>query len=64
VVGCDVAGVDMMVDGEGQPFIVEVNYSPGFKGMEAASGLDIAGRIIQLAADRYHENQTTHGHLK
>jgi ribosomal protein S6--L-glutamate ligase len=57
VVGCDVAGVDMMVDGEGQPFIVEVNYSPGFKGMEAASGLDIAGRIVRFAADRYHESQ-------
>jgi ribosomal protein S6--L-glutamate ligase len=56
-VGCDVAGVDMMVDGEGRPFIVEVNYSPGFKGMEKASGLDIAGRIIQLAAHRYRENR-------
>jgi ribosomal protein S6--L-glutamate ligase len=40
-----------------RPFIVEVNYSPGFKGMEKASGLDIAGRIIQLAADRYRENR-------
>lgn len=54
-VGCDVAGVDMMVDAENRPFIVEVNYSPGFKGMEAATGLDIAGRIIQFAADRYYQ---------
>lgn len=51
--GCDVAGVDMMIDADSKPFIVEVNYSPGFKGMEAATGLDIAGRIIQFAADRY-----------
>jgi ribosomal protein S6--L-glutamate ligase len=54
-VGCDVAGVDMMVNAENRPFIVEVNYSPGFKGMESANGMDIAGRIIQLAADRYRE---------
>jgi ribosomal protein S6--L-glutamate ligase len=54
-VGCDVAGVDLMVEEEGRPLIVEVNYSPGFRGMEAASGLDIAGRIIRLAIDRYQE---------
>ena len=48
-VGCDVAGVDMMVDGNGRPLIVEVNYSPGFRGMEAATGLNIARRVIRLA---------------
>jgi ribosomal protein S6--L-glutamate ligase len=53
--GCDVAGVDMMVADDGRPLIVEVNYSPGFKGMEAASGQDIAGRIIAFAAERYHQ---------
>jgi ribosomal protein S6--L-glutamate ligase len=52
-VGCDVAGVDMIVDKDGRPFIVEVNYAPGFKGLEAATGLDIAGRIVQFAAERY-----------
>jgi ribosomal protein S6--L-glutamate ligase len=51
-VGCDVAGVDMMVDADNRPFIVEVNYSPGFKGLEAATGLDIAARIVKFAADR------------
>jgi len=57
VVGCDVAGVDMIVDKDDRPFIVEVNYSPGFKGLEAATGLDIAGRIIQFAADRYRQHR-------
>lgn len=56
VVGCDVAGVDMMVDNHARPLIVEINYSPGFKGLEAATGLDIAGRIIQFAADK-HQRQ-------
>ena len=57
VVGCDVAGVDMIVDKDDRPFIVEVNYSPGFKGLEASTGLDIAGRIIQFAADRYRQHR-------
>lgn len=56
-VGCDVAGVDMMVDRDNRPLIVEVNYSPGFKGLEAATGLDIAGRIVHIAMDRYREKQ-------
>ena len=49
------AGVDMMIDADNRPLIVEVNYSPGFKGMEAASGLDIAGRIIRFAIDCYEQ---------
>ena len=56
-VGCEVAGVDMIVDKDDRPFIVEVNYSPGFKGMEAATGLNIAGRIIDFAAERYHQKR-------
>ncbi|MBC2712402.1 MAG: RimK family alpha-L-glutamate ligase [Desulfosarcina sp.] len=56
-VGCDIAGVDMMVSADGYPLVVEVNYSPGFKGMEAATGLDIATRMIQFAVDRYREKQ-------
>jgi ribosomal protein S6--L-glutamate ligase len=58
-VGCDVAGVDMMVGMDGRPQIVEVNYSPGFKGMEKASGMDSAGRIVRLAVDRYTKNLST-----
>ncbi|MCB2148096.1 MAG: RimK family alpha-L-glutamate ligase [Deltaproteobacteria bacterium] len=60
-VGCDVAGVDMMVDKDDRPFIVEVNYSPGFKGLEAATGLDIAGRIVHFAMDRYREKRESMG---
>ena len=56
-VGCDVAGVDMMAEGAGRPLILEVNYSPGFRGMETASGLDIAGRIIRLAIEHYQEKK-------
>ena len=58
VVGCDVAGVDMMIDPSGLPLIAEVNYAPGFKGLEAATQMDIAGHIITAAVDQYHRHQT------
>ena len=48
VIGLDIAGIDMIVDGNGKSRVVEVNYSPGFKGLEAATGrMDIAGMIIR-----------------
>ncbi len=49
--GLDIAGVDLVVDREGRTLVIEVNYSPGFKGLEAATGLDIAGRIVEFAAE-------------
>jgi len=45
-VGLEIAGVDLIVDEKGKVCVIEVNYSPGFSGLEAATGLDIAGRII------------------
>ncbi len=52
IVDAHVAGVDLMIGESGEPVVVEVNYSPGFKGMEKATGLDIAGKIISYAWDR------------
>ena len=46
VLGLEVAGVDLM-DSTGGPLIIEVNSSPGFEGIEKATGLNIAGSIIQ-----------------
>ncbi len=43
----DIAGVDMMVGKNGKPLVVEVNYSPGFRGLEQASGKDISLEIIE-----------------
>lgn len=43
--GLDVCGVDM-VESERGPLVLEVNSSPGLEGIEEASGLDIAGKII------------------
>lgn len=52
-VGLEIAGVDIMLDQQGRPSVIEVNYSPGFKGLEAATGLDIAGRIVGYVVATY-----------
>ncbi|MBS5772831.1 MULTISPECIES: 30S ribosomal protein S6--L-glutamate ligase [Kosakonia] len=43
--GLDVAGVDILRANRG-PLVMEVNASPGLEGIEKATGLDIAGRMI------------------
>jgi len=51
-VGLDIAGIDLMVAKGGTPQVGEVNYAPGFKGLEAATGRDIAGEIIDFVGGR------------
>lgn len=53
VLGLEIAGVDLIVDAEGKARVLEVNYSPGFSGLEAATGLDIAGKIIDYVVETY-----------
>ncbi|MEZ3498049.1 30S ribosomal protein S6--L-glutamate ligase [Pantoea sp. KPR_PJ] len=43
--GLDVAGVDILRARRG-PLVMEVNASPGLEGIEATTGIDIAGRMI------------------
>ncbi len=45
--GLGVAGVDMLESSRG-PLILEVNSSPGLQGIEKATGIDIAGKIIDF----------------
>ncbi len=45
--GLNVCGVDMLRSNHG-PVIMEVNSSPGLEGVENATGIDIAGRIIEF----------------
>lgn len=46
IMGLRVAGVDML-EGRDGPQIMEVNSSPGLEGIEKASGVDVAGAIIE-----------------
>jgi ribosomal protein S6--L-glutamate ligase len=51
--GLEIAGVDLIVDDKKKVRVIEINYSPGFSGLEAATGLDIAGRIIDYVVETY-----------
>src|SRR3954466_2535326 len=44
--GLAVAGVDLLQSSRG-PLVMEVNSSPGLEGIEGATGIDIAGKIIE-----------------
>lgn len=46
IIGLRVAGVDMLEGADG-PVIMEVNASPGLEGIEKATGIDVAGAIVQ-----------------
>jgi len=45
VLGLNVAGVDLL-EGNNGPLVLEVNSSPGLEGIEKASGVNVAGEII------------------
>ncbi|NJN04309.1 MAG: 30S ribosomal protein S6--L-glutamate ligase [Leptolyngbyaceae cyanobacterium SL_1_1] len=45
--GLRVAGVDILRSNHG-PVVMEVNSSPGLEGIEGATGMDVAGKIIEF----------------
>jgi ribosomal protein S6--L-glutamate ligase len=48
IMGLGVAGVDLLESRDG-PRVIEVNSSPGLRGVERATGIDVAQRIIAHA---------------
>ncbi len=57
VMGLNVCGVDLLRSNHGA-VVMEVNSSPGLEGIEAASGKDIAGLIIDFIAKNAKPNRT------
>jgi ribosomal protein S6--L-glutamate ligase len=55
--GLEIAGIDMMIRHDGRIQVSETNYSPGFKGLEDITGIDIASRIIAFVVKRDREDQ-------
>jgi ribosomal protein S6--L-glutamate ligase len=49
--GLSVAGVDMLRAERG-PVVIEVNSSPGLEGVEGATGVDVAGKVIEFIESR------------
>jgi len=54
--GLAIAGVDILQSSRG-PLVLEVNSSPGLEGIEGATGVDIAGKIIEYV----ERNEFNHG---
>ena len=54
----DIAGVDMMVTRDRGTLVLEVNYSPGFRGIEQATGMNMAGMILDHVLALYKKRRT------
>ena len=54
--GLNVAGVDLLRSRRG-PLVLEVNSSPGLEGIEAATGVDVAGEVIEYLARRQRQRK-------
>ena len=55
--GLRVAGVDLLRSNHG-PVVMEINSSPGLEGIEKATGIDIAGKIIDYIAKNAASGKT------
>ena len=49
-VGADYAGVDLLTSRDGKTYVLEVNGIPGWRGLQDATGLDVAGRLMDHLA--------------
>jgi len=57
-VGADYAGVDLLPSSDGQLFVLEVNGIPGWRGLQQATGLDVAGAIVERLEARMASTHT------
>jgi RimK family alpha-L-glutamate ligase len=51
-VGADYAGVDLLTGRDGVTYVLEVNGIPGWRGLQEATGLDVAGQLVDYVAHR------------
>jgi RimK family alpha-L-glutamate ligase len=52
IVGADYAGVDLIQARDGSVFVLEVNGIPGWQGLQQATGIDVAGAIVDRLEGR------------
>jgi len=57
LMGLNVAGVDLLRSERG-PLVMEVNASPGIRGIEEATGIDVAGLILGFIESNAKRNKT------
>jgi RimK family alpha-L-glutamate ligase len=54
-IDADYAGVDLLPSSDGGVFVLEVNGIPGWQGLKQATGIDVAGAIVEHLARRVRE---------
>ena len=57
IMGLNVCGVDMLRSERG-PVVIEVNSSPGLRGVEQTTGVDVASLIVAFLEESARPNQT------
>jgi glutathione synthase/RimK-type ligase-like ATP-grasp enzyme len=45
--GTDYAGVDLLRAADGRDYVLEVNGIPGWRGVEEATGVDVADALVE-----------------
>jgi RimK family alpha-L-glutamate ligase len=56
-IGADYAGVDLLPSREGEVYVLEVNGIPGWEGLQKATGVDVAGAIVEQVELRLRERR-------
>jgi gamma-F420-2:alpha-L-glutamate ligase len=56
VLNIDIGGIDLLFKEGGGYTICEANTFPGFKGLEKASGVNVAGKILEVMQGRLEKN--------
>ena len=51
-VGTEYAGVDLLPSRDGNVFVLEVNGIPGWQGLKAATGIDVAAAVAEYLEER------------
>ena len=46
-VGAEYAGVDLLPADDGTVYVLEVNGIPGWEGLQGATGIDVAGAVVE-----------------
>ncbi|HEY7460348.1 MAG TPA: RimK family alpha-L-glutamate ligase [Gemmatimonadota bacterium] len=59
--GLDYAGVDLMPTTDGRLYVIEVNGSPGWEGIQATTEVDIAGAIAARVVEKVVQNRPGRG---
>ena len=63
ILGLNIAGVDLMRSNHG-PVVLEVNSSPGLEGIEGATNIDVAGKVIEFVENNAAVKATTRARKK